>query len=90
MGLERWHRLAQIDANAARFIELLSVLIPAHQGQWVLMRDREAVGFFSTAIDAHIAGNEMFGDGVFSVQRISPAPEEEPEDGVAGDEPLLS
>ena len=76
MGLDRWNRLAQTDANTARFIQLLSVLIPGHQGQCVLMRDREAVGFFDTPIDAHIAGSARFGDGMFSVQRISPAPVE--------------
>lgn len=79
MGLDRWNRLAETDANTARFIQLLSVLIPGHQGQCVLMRDREPVGFFETPIDAYIAGDARFDDGMFSVQRISPAPEE-PED----------
>ena len=79
MGLERWTRLAEIDANVARFIQLLPVLVPAHQGQCVLMRHREAVGFFDHPLDAHLAGSHRFHDGMFSVQRISPAPDEEDE-----------
>ena len=71
MGLERWTRLAEIDANVARFIQLLPVLVPAHQGQCVLMRHREAVG---ASVTAH-----RFRDGMFSVQRIGPAPEEDDE-----------
>ena len=83
MGLDRWHRLAESDANTARFIELLAVLIPGHQGQCVLMRHREPMGFYDSPIDAHIAGVRRFGDGMFSVQRISPPPPE-PEDELDG------
>lgn len=79
MGLERWTRLAEIDANVARFIQLLPILVPAHQGQCVLMRHREPVGFFNHPIDAHLAGMDRFGDGMFSVQRINPAPAEDDE-----------
>lgn len=79
MGLERWTRLAEIDGNVARFIQLLSVLVPAHQGQCVLMRHREPVGFYDHPLDAHLAGMGRFGDGMFSVQRIGAAPEEDGE-----------
>ena len=79
MGLDRWTRLAEIDANVVGFIQLLPVLVPAHQGQCVLMRHKEAVGFFAHPLDAHMAGLDRFHDGVFSVQRISPAPLEDEE-----------
>ena len=88
MGMDHWIRLAETDANTARFIQLLPVLVPAHQGQSVLMRHREPVGFFPSIIDAHIAGTTRFKDGAFSVQRISPAPDD-PEDPAFG-EPAAS
>jgi len=40
------------------------------------MRHKIVVGYFRSAIDAQIAGNQQFDDGVFSIQHINEPAEE--------------
>ena len=50
--------------------------MPAHSGKYVLMRHGEVVEFYGSAIDAQIAGNQKFDDGVFSIQQVKEVAEE--------------
>jgi hypothetical protein len=69
-------KLAEIDSNLERFLELLPELLAEHPSEYVLMRHKIVVGYFRSAIDAQIAGNQQFDDGVFSIQHINEPAEE--------------
>lgn len=66
---------AEIDRNFERFLELLPGLVAEHAGEYVLMRDREIVEFFPSALDAQIAGNQRYADSGFSIQEVEMEPE---------------
>ena len=66
----------EIDKNFARFLELLPSLVPDRHGSCALMRQGEIVEFFPTAIEAQVAGNRRFADGVFSIQEVQEFAEE--------------
>ncbi len=69
-------KMDEIDRNLERFLELLPELLPAHAENYALMRDRQIVGYFPSALDAQIAGNSQFSDQRFSIQQVTNAPEE--------------
>jgi len=69
-------KLAEIDSNLKRFLELLPTLVKAHHDKYVLMRHQEVIGYFGTAIDAQIAGNQQFDDQIFSIQQVKETAEE--------------
>jgi hypothetical protein len=60
----------EIDRNLAKFLEMLPVLARDHQGEWVLMRHEAIVGYYNSAMDAQIAGNNAFSDRIFSIQPV--------------------
>ena len=74
-GTDRAKR-AEIDNNLERFLELLPELMLKHSNDYVLMKDRSVIGYYKTAIDAQIAGNQQFDDYLFSIQRIKEVAEE--------------
>ncbi len=76
MGHATLSKTAEIDRNLGRFLEILPRLVPAHSGKYVLMRHGEVVEFYGSAIDAQIAGNQKFDDGVFSIQQVKEVAEE--------------
>jgi len=72
-------RLAQRAADQVRrnyevFRVKLPSLLPDHQGEYALMKDGEIVDFFNAAVEALVAGEERFGVGNFSMQKIMDAP----------------
>lgn len=67
-------RRHQIERNFAAFESLLGSLLPQKAGQYALLSDSELKGVFPSAVDALTEGNERFGDGNFSVQRITNRP----------------
>ena len=69
-------KTAEIDRNLARFLEIFPTLARDHSGEWVLMRHEAVVAFFESAIDAQIAGNNRFDDGIFSIQSVKEEAEE--------------
>jgi hypothetical protein len=69
-------KLKEIDGNLERFLELLPDLLSRHRSEYVLMRHKAVIGYFKSAIDAQIAGNQQFDDRVFSIQRIDEPAEE--------------
>jgi hypothetical protein len=66
----------EIDRNLERFLEALPSLVGAHQGEYALIRHGAIQGFFPTAIDAQIAGNQKFDDQIFSIQCVKETAEE--------------
>lgn len=67
-------RVHEIERNFQAFQGLVGSLLPAHAGQFALMRDRSVVEVFSRAGDALNAGSSRFADGLFSVQRVTDRP----------------
>lgn len=53
---------------------MIASLLPAHSGEFALLRQRELVDVFPRAIDAMSEGYHRFDDGLFSVQRITDRP----------------
>lgn len=60
----------EIDRNLVAFLEMLPALGRDHAGEWALMRNTEIVGFYDSALDAQIAGNNKFDDYIFSIQPV--------------------
>ncbi|HXA26616.1 MAG TPA: hypothetical protein VNW90_30370 [Acetobacteraceae bacterium] len=69
-------KLAEIDNNLERFLELLPELLEKHPSEYVLMHQKNIIGYFKSAIDAQIAGNRKFEDSIFSIQHIMEPAEE--------------
>jgi hypothetical protein len=67
-------RRQEIERNFEAFEALLGSLLPANAGQFALMNNSSLIGVFPNAIEALTEGNERFGDGNFSVQRITNRP----------------
>jgi hypothetical protein len=64
----------QIDENFDYFERNLSRFLQSHAGEYVLLRDREEVGFFDAAVDALREGKRRFPDGIFSIQEVTDQP----------------
>lgn len=54
----------EIDRNLERFLTILPMLLADHAGEYALLRHGEVVSFFPLALDAQIAGNRWFDDGL--------------------------
>ena len=66
----------EIDRNLEKFLEMLPILMPDHEGEHVLIRDGKILAFFPSALDAQIAGNRRFDDQIFSIQCVKEVAEE--------------
>lgn len=64
----------EVDQNYAAFQEFLPDLMRENSGRWVLMHNREVIAIFDTARDAHIAGEKLYVEKPFSVQKINDSP----------------
>jgi hypothetical protein len=69
-------KLAEIDSNLKEFLEMLPMLLHDHADDYVLMRHKAVVGYYGTAIEAQVAGNQQFSDQIFSIQHVKEAAEE--------------
>ena len=69
-------KTTEIDRNRRFFVDALPSMLAEHEGEYVLMRDATVIAFFSTPLDAQIAGNQQFPDHRFSIQRVKARPEE--------------
>ena len=59
-----------LAANYEAFEQMLPDLLKTASGKFVLLRDRNLVGTFESAAEAHSAGKARFDDGLFSVQKV--------------------
>ena len=68
-------RNADIEKNFDAFQKILPEFIKAYPNKYVLLRHQEVIATYSTALDAVVTGQTFYKDGLFSVQKISPRPE---------------
>lgn len=61
----------QVEKNYEAFTKQLPSLLATHRGKFALMRNGKIAQFFDTARDAHVAGQALFADGLFSIQEVS-------------------
>ncbi len=61
----------EVDKNYAAFQAMLPEILPLHQNKYALMKDGEAVGFYSTLEDAYTTANKFYSDQPFSVQKVT-------------------
>jgi hypothetical protein len=61
----------EVDRNFEEFNKELPKLINTYLGKYALMRNREFIGFYDTAVDALTSANQLFSDGLFSIQRVT-------------------
>jgi hypothetical protein len=66
-------KLTEIDRNLEMFLQLLPSIMNEHEGQYALLRHQALVGYYPSAIDAQIAGNQQFSDRLFSIQEVTEA-----------------
>ena len=64
----------QVDNNFAAFQALLPTILPRYRDKYALMKDGEAVGFYSTLDDAYMTANQFYRDQPFSVQKVTETP----------------
>lgn len=67
-------RRQEIERNFEAFEALLGGLLPSKAGQFALLSGTKLIDVFPSAGDALAEGNNRFGDGHFSVQRITNRP----------------
>jgi hypothetical protein len=61
----------EIDSNFEEFQRKLPTLLETQRGKFALMRNREIKGYYDTALDAALIGEQMFPDKIFSVQQVT-------------------
>jgi hypothetical protein len=66
----------EVDQNYDFFQRKLKSLLTDHKGQYVLLKNRTVVGYFSDPGAAYRAGLKKFPDKVFSVQEVTDEPVE--------------
>jgi hypothetical protein len=67
-------RSKEVEANYEAFVALLPTIIDRHKGQYVLMKNKRIVDYFSSAIEAWTAGELMVQDKLFSIQEVIDVP----------------
>ena len=63
----------EVDRNYDYFQRHMNEYLPRELGKYALLRGRHVVGFFDSADAAEDRG-EQFGDGIYSIQLVDPAP----------------
>ncbi|HEY4114700.1 MAG TPA: hypothetical protein VGM17_11640 [Rhizomicrobium sp.] len=74
MAANRRELQKEIDGNLEAFQGHLGNLLDMHRGKYALLRHREVVGLYDTASDAQTAGRQLYGDELFSIQKVSDEP----------------
>ncbi len=64
---------AEVDRNYDFFQRHMAEYLPREFGRYALLRGAQVVGFFGSADAAEERGEE-FGDGIYSIQLVDPAP----------------
>jgi hypothetical protein len=63
----------EVDRNYDYFQRHMAEYLPREFGRYALLRGGHIVGFFDSA-DAAEEQGEQFGDGIYSIQLVDPAP----------------
>ncbi len=64
---------AEVERNYDFFQRHMRDYLPGEFRRYALLRHCEVVGFFDDAAKAELRG-EQFGDGIYSIQLVDPAP----------------
>jgi hypothetical protein len=64
-------RQKEIDRNLEYFMGELPKLLQHHRNRYVLLKDRAIVGIYDTVRDAQTAGDRIFPDHIFSIQKVT-------------------
>lgn len=64
-------KIEQVDKNYEYFKKHLDGIYADKKDKFVLIKDQEFVGYFSSQEDALEAGNLKYEDGLFSVQKVT-------------------
>jgi hypothetical protein len=64
----------QVDKNYVAFLEMLPSILPLHHDKYALLKDGEAIGFYSTLEDAYTTANRFYANEPFSVQKVTDVP----------------
>ena len=70
------NRNAEIEKNFEALQKILLELTKAHPNKYDLLRHQEVIATYSTALDTVVTGQKFYTDGLFSVQKIGPRPED--------------
>ncbi len=65
---------AEVDANYDFLQRELANYLPAHHGEYALLKSRQLVGFFAKPGEAYREGLQRFEDGIFSIQEVTAEP----------------
>lgn len=60
-----------VRQNYKAFKAELPWMLPAHDGEFVVIRNRKVIGFFTSPGDAREFGEENFPDGYYSIQEVT-------------------
>jgi len=63
----------EVDRNYDYFQRHMTEYLPREFGRYALLRRGNVVGFYDSADSAEERG-ERFGDGIYSIQLVDPAP----------------
>jgi hypothetical protein len=61
----------EVDLNFQFFQSEVAKLLTTHRGKFALIHDRKIIGFYDTALDAYTSGNQLYSDGLFSIQQVT-------------------
>ena len=64
-------KVDEIERNLVAFVQQMPALLANHANEYALLRHGTIVGFYPTALDAQIAGNQRYEDGLFSFQCVT-------------------
>ena len=67
-------RKQEIDANYDYLQRTLALLLPTHEGQYALLKNRQVEGFFDKPGDAYREALTRFPDRLFSIQLVTSEP----------------
>ncbi len=60
-----------VDRNYEAFRNMLPELLTSHAGDYALLRERRVAGFFGSAGEAMVAGDQRYPDQLFSIQLVT-------------------
>ncbi|WP_424947492.1 hypothetical protein [Candidatus Spongiihabitans sp.] len=64
----------EIDKNFAYFESVQPTLLEQHRGRYALLRHEKIVVIYDTARDAKLTGEQLYEDGLFSIQEVGAPP----------------
>lgn len=64
----------EIQRNHFAFLPRLKGLLPEHEGSFAVLRNQEIIGIYQKLSEALGDAQAKFGDGLFSIQRVTDKP----------------